>query len=133
VTAARRSSLITAAAGALLAALWFVPTAHAMSGLVPPAPDARSVAPASAQETGRDSSESAASRGATSGSARSALTSTTPTGSFGSAADGTGTGGHLADTGSVDATPYVFGGTLFLCLGAGFVAYSVRRGRWAAY
>jgi hypothetical protein len=36
---------------------------------------------------------------------------------------------QLADTGSVDTTPYVVGGTLFLTLGAGFVVYSVRRER----
>ncbi|OIJ65101.1 hypothetical protein WN71_025140 [Streptomyces mangrovisoli] len=38
-------------------------------------------------------------------------------------------GSQLADTGSVDTTPYVVGGTLFLTLGAGFVVYSVRRER----
>ena len=36
---------------------------------------------------------------------------------------------QLADTGGVDTTPDVVGGTLFLCLGAGFVTYSVRRER----
>ncbi|MEV0437930.1 hypothetical protein AB0I84_11560 [Streptomyces spectabilis] len=39
----------------------------------------------------------------------------------------TATEDRLADTGSVDTTPYVVGGTAFLGLGAGFVAYSVRR------
>ncbi|WP_031083577.1 hypothetical protein [Streptomyces sp. NRRL WC-3549] len=35
----------------------------------------------------------------------------------------------LADTGTgVDTTPYLVGGTLSLCVGAGFVAYSMRRG-----
>lgn len=43
----------------------------------------------------------------------------------------TGAGTQLADTGSVDTTPYLVGGTLFLGLGAGFVAYSVRRERTA--
>ncbi|MER6984212.1 LAETG motif-containing sortase-dependent surface protein, partial [Streptomyces carpinensis] len=38
-------------------------------------------------------------------------------------------GTELADTGSVDTTPYVVGGTLFLAVGAGFVVYSVRRER----
>ncbi|MFD5546651.1 hypothetical protein ACFRSX_01880 [Streptomyces goshikiensis] len=33
----------------------------------------------------------------------------------------------LADTGGVDTTPYLLGGTLCLGLGAGFVAFSVRR------
>lgn len=36
---------------------------------------------------------------------------------------------RLADTGSVDTTPYVIGGSVFLGLGVGFVTYSVRRGR----
>ncbi|MGC8919214.1 LPXTG cell wall anchor domain-containing protein [Streptomyces sp. PG2] len=40
---------------------------------------------------------------------------------------------RLADTGSIDTTPYVVGGTLLLGLGAGFVAYSVRRERATAY
>ncbi|MFD4988351.1 hypothetical protein [Streptomyces sp. NPDC058374] len=38
----------------------------------------------------------------------------------------------LADSGSVDTTPYLVGGTTFLLVGAGFVAYSARRGPWAA-
>ncbi|MFI6880227.1 hypothetical protein ACIBL6_42960 [Streptomyces sp. NPDC050400] len=36
---------------------------------------------------------------------------------------------RLADTGTVDTTPYVVGGSVFLGLGVGFVTYSVRRGR----
>ncbi|MFF1415708.1 LPXTG cell wall anchor domain-containing protein [Streptomyces sp. NPDC058289] len=36
---------------------------------------------------------------------------------------------ELADTGGVDTTPYLLGGTLFLGAGAGFVAFSVRRSR----
>ncbi|MET9323279.1 hypothetical protein ABZX75_24210 [Streptomyces sp. NPDC003038] len=35
----------------------------------------------------------------------------------------------LADSGSVDTTPYLLGGTLCLGLGAGFVTFSVRRSR----
>ncbi|WP_436737062.1 hypothetical protein [Streptomyces sp. BBFR102] len=38
----------------------------------------------------------------------------------------------LADSGSVDTTPYLVGGTAFLLVGAGFVAYSARRGPWLA-
>ncbi|MGW6704466.1 hypothetical protein ACWGDE_06205 [Streptomyces sp. NPDC054956] len=37
----------------------------------------------------------------------------------------------LAETGSVDTTPYLLGGTLCLGLGAGFVTFSVRRSRVA--
>jgi len=40
---------------------------------------------------------------------------------------------QLADTGAVDTTPYLVGGTLFLCLGAGFVTYAVRRERMGAH
>ncbi|MFJ2767574.1 LAETG motif-containing sortase-dependent surface protein [Streptomyces sp. NPDC087300] len=36
---------------------------------------------------------------------------------------------RLAETGGFDTTPYVIGGTAFLGLGAGFVAFSVRRER----
>ncbi|WP_328300471.1 hypothetical protein OG389_23830 [Streptomyces sp. NBC_00435] len=36
---------------------------------------------------------------------------------------------ELADTGGVDTTPYLLGGTLCLGAGAGFVAFSVRRSR----
>jgi hypothetical protein len=35
----------------------------------------------------------------------------------------------LADTGSVDTTPYLISGTGLLGIGAGFVAYSMRVGR----
>ncbi|MBT3156068.1 hypothetical protein KQH42_19800 [Streptomyces sp. CHA1] len=38
----------------------------------------------------------------------------------------------LADSGSVDTTPYLVGGTAFLLAGAGFVAYAARRGPWVA-
>ncbi|MFD9910047.1 hypothetical protein [Streptomyces sp. NPDC059063] len=82
---ASRTLLTAAAAGALLSALWFVPSAKAA-----PAPEQRPAARI-AQETAHE--------------------------------------GDLADTGSVDTTPYVVGGTTLLGLGAGFVAYSVRRER----
>lgn len=36
---------------------------------------------------------------------------------------------RLADTGTVDTTPYVVGGSIFLGLGVGFVTYSIRRTR----
>ncbi|MFJ4710966.1 hypothetical protein [Streptomyces sp. NPDC088785] len=38
---------------------------------------------------------------------------------------------RLADTGTVDTTPYVVGGSAFLGLGVVFVTYSVRRERSA--
>ncbi|MFF3907730.1 hypothetical protein ACFYZJ_17380 [Streptomyces sp. NPDC001848] len=112
MSAARRSSsttrrtLLTAtAAGTLLGALWFVPSANATQN-TPESP-----------------------RTATSTTTDRTTADTTDT------ADATGTTAHteLADTGSVDTTPYVIGGTLFLGLGAGFVTYSVRRERTEAY
>ncbi|GAA3769888.1 hypothetical protein GCM10022206_05600 [Streptomyces chiangmaiensis] len=102
VSAARRSTsttrrtLLTAtAAGTLLGALWFVPSANATQ-----------------HAPGEQTSTS--------------LHTSTETDT---AEDTTATGTQLADTGAVNTTPYVVGGTLFLCLGAGFVAYSVRRER----
>jgi LPXTG-motif cell wall-anchored protein len=106
VSAARRSSstarrtLLTAtAAGTLLGALWFVPSANATQNT----PESPRIA-------------------------TSTTTDRTTT-------DTTGVTAHtqLADTGSVDTTPYVIGGTLFLGLGAGFVTYSVRRERTEGY
>ncbi|RZD63482.1 hypothetical protein C0Q57_20935 [Streptomyces albidoflavus] len=48
----------------------------------------------------------------------------------GSSAEPAGEELLLADSGSVDTTPYLVGGTAFLLVGAGFVAYSARRGPW---
>ncbi|MFD4527647.1 hypothetical protein ACFWP7_27700 [Streptomyces sp. NPDC058470] len=113
MSAARRSLLTATAAGTLLGALWFVPSANATQD-----------EPVSTS-TGAPASPSAG-----------PTTTTT--------VDGTSTGSEpesqlggeptrLADTGSFDTTPYVIGGTLCLGLGAGFVTYSVRRERTAAY
>jgi len=109
--------LLTAtAAGTLLGALWFVPSANATQDEPVEPVSTSTSAPASP----------------------SAGPTTTTT------VDGTSTGSEpesqlggeptrLADTGSVDTTPYVVVGTLCLGLGAGFVTYSVRRERTAAY
>lgn len=92
---ARRTLLTTTAAGTLLCALWFVPSANATDGAGPRSGSADSSAPAQ-QASG---------------------------------AEEITTQETLADTGAgVDTTPYLIGGTAFLCAGAGFVAYSVRRG-----
>ncbi|MFD9502124.1 hypothetical protein [Streptomyces sp. NPDC060035] len=92
---ARRTLLTTTAAGTLLCALWFVPSANATDGAGPQGGSANSSAP-------------------------------------GQQASGTGEIAPqetLANTGAgVDTTPYLIGGTAFLCAGAGFVAYAVRRG-----
>ncbi|MFG2991572.1 hypothetical protein ACGFZK_20160 [Streptomyces sp. NPDC048257] len=107
---ARRPLLTALGATTLLAALWFVPSAGATS---PGAAETRSGAPTGANTAG------------------------TATGAGDSAdAPGTVTGTSagparpqslLADTGSVDTTPYLLGGTLFLGVGAAFVTFSVRR------
>ncbi|MER7488599.1 hypothetical protein ABTY20_22380 [Streptomyces sp. NPDC126497] len=102
MSSALRPLLTATAAGTLLCALWFVPSANATS-----ASDAPSAQP-SPQVTEQ---------------AR-AVSHTTST-----AVRGAGEDVRLADTGSFDSTPYVVGGTACLALGAGFVVYSVRRER----
>ncbi len=99
---ARRSLLTATAAGTLLGALWFVPSANATGDQ--PARTEPSAPPTSQVTT----------------QARAISTDTSGT---------TGDATRLADTGSFDTTPYVAGGTLCLALGAGFVVYSVRRER----
>ncbi|MFF0741225.1 hypothetical protein ACFYVL_12580 [Streptomyces sp. NPDC004111] len=107
--AALRPLLTATAAGGLLAALWFVPSANA-TGETP--------------EQARKAQQAAASapNGPT---ARTAGTGP----AAGTAGASAQSDAHLAlaDTGSVDTTPYLIGGTAFLGIGAGFVTYSVRR------
>ncbi|MGW0768360.1 LPXTG cell wall anchor domain-containing protein [Streptomyces sp. NPDC002676] len=105
MSSARRPLLTATAAGTLLCALWFVPSAHASQD-----DPARAVVTevASTQVT-----------------QQAKAVSTVTAEAAGTATDGA----ELADTGSFDTTPYVVGGTAFLALGAGFVAYSVRRER----
>ncbi|MEV2212867.1 LPXTG cell wall anchor domain-containing protein [Streptomyces sp. NPDC050997] len=93
--------LTATAAGTLLGALWFVPSANATDDH--PARTEPSATPSSQVTT----------------QARVA-TETSST---------TGEGTRLADTGSFDTTPYLVGGTTSLALGAGFVVYSIRRER----
>ncbi|MFE0800903.1 hypothetical protein [Streptomyces sp. NPDC058812] len=102
MSSARRPLLTAAAAGGLLCAMWFVPSANAT-------PDTPVLKSASASPSPQVTEQ-----------ARVASTDT--------AATGEGTA-RLADTGSFDSTPYVVGGALCLGLGAGFVGYSVRRER----
>ncbi|MFF9685030.1 hypothetical protein [Streptomyces sp. NPDC014623] len=95
---ARRTLLTTTAAGTLLCALWFVPSANATG------------------ETETRSSSTGSSAGSPAG-----VRQASATGDFTS-------DDRLADTGpGIDTTPYLIGGTASLCVGAGFVAYSVRR------
>lgn len=121
MSSARRSLLTATAAATVLGALWFVPSAHA-----------------SAEHSGPDgatASNAASPQATQQARAISAAASDTPTGSAEPAtaapsdASTASGGAALADTGSVDTTPYVVGGTLFLGVGAGFVVYSVRRER----
>ncbi|MEV7471300.1 hypothetical protein AB0O20_33080 [Streptomyces kronopolitis] len=116
---ARRPLLTAAAAGSVLFALWFVPSANATAehdGVTAAAPRAAS-APAGRQLADRalEQTRDAGDRSATT-----------------TAHDGAAVGPaphFLADTGSPDTTPYVIGGTACLALGAGLVSYSVRRTR----
>ncbi|MET8284366.1 LPXTG cell wall anchor domain-containing protein [Streptomyces sp. NPDC048448] len=114
MSAARRSLLTATAAGTLLGALWFVPSANA----TPEAPAQHGSAPTADRSA---ATTTAATTTATTAGAEQAVTEPSD--------DHT----RLADTGSVNTTPYVVGGTLFLGLGAGFVTYSVRRERTAAF
>ncbi|MEV6671676.1 hypothetical protein [Streptomyces sp. NPDC051162] len=86
---ARRPLLTAVAAGSLLCAVWFMPSAHAT-----PEP--------SAADTARQESGTAVPQTS------------------------------LADTGSVDTTPYVFGGVAFVAAGGALVTAAVRRSRTAA-
>ncbi|WNE97058.1 hypothetical protein PS467_17820 [Streptomyces luomodiensis] len=96
---ARRPLLTAAAAGSLLCALWFVPSANA----TPEDPGSSSAAAQTAPSSGSGPSTEAV------------------------------PDGNLADTGSVDVTPYLFGGTAFLGLGVAMVTASLRRTRPEAY
>lgn len=100
---ARRSALTALGATTLLAALWFVPSANATA---PGHASGTSGSPASANAQVEVRSAAAA--------------ATVP-----SAEDSPA----LADTGGIDTTPYLLGGTLCLGLGAGFVTFSVRSSR----
>lgn len=109
MSSVRRPLLTATAAGTLLCALWFVPSANASQDSPARETTTRS---GTAYSTPPDAQRARAVPAVAAESVR-------------EAADGT----ELADTGSPDTTPYVVGGTLFLGVGAGFVVYSVRRER----
>jgi len=126
VSAARRSLLTATAAGTLLGALWFVPSANA----TPEKPAQHS------NMSTNTTSRTALQVSTESGDTQSGAADASDAGANDTSSDTTGSrdnGTLLADTGSVDTTPYVVGGTLFLGLGAGCVTYSVRRERTAAF
>lgn len=129
MSTARRTLLTATAAGTLLGALWFVPSASA-SGDTPARAVADAVPTAHATERGRAAGTTADRAAAGAGATGSGTGDTTTADGTDGAGGAAGTGGtELADTGSVDTTPYVVGGSLFLAAGAGFVVYSVRRER----
>ncbi|WP_405543932.1 hypothetical protein OG590_14700 [Streptomyces goshikiensis] len=117
---ARRPLLTALGATSLLAALWFIPSANATA---PGDADTHTTLNALTTQTldapANDPVTAPAAGPATDPVAEPA---TDPT--AGPATDPTLA---LADTGGVDTTPYLLGGTLCLGLGAGFVAFSVRR------
>ncbi|MFF4487108.1 hypothetical protein ACFY0F_11530 [Streptomyces sp. NPDC001544] len=103
MSSVRRPLLTATAAGTLLGALWFVPSANASQDTT-----VRAETPAAQVTQAKAVSEAETQTETTSASADDA---------------------RLADTGSPDTTPYVIGGTFCLAVGAGFVVYSVRRER----
>ncbi|MEU6813241.1 hypothetical protein [Streptomyces sp. NPDC046860] len=113
MASARRPLLTATAAGTLLCALWFVPSANASQD---------------SPSTGSEGVGTAVSGPADSGNPDSGITGQVTTVSQLTGQDASDPA-RLADTGSFDTTPYVVSGTLFLAVGAGFVVYSVRRER----
>ncbi|MGW5638464.1 LPXTG cell wall anchor domain-containing protein [Streptomyces sp. NPDC003832] len=115
MSSARRPLLTATAAGALLCALWFVPSAKASAD--------EPYRPASASGPTTQMTQTTQMTGATEAAEMTQMTQQVPA--------GTTSVSHveLADTGSFDTTPYVLGGTASLALGAGFVVYSIRRER----
>lgn len=116
MSVARRPLLTATAAGTLLCALWFVPSANATAERQ------------AAEQPGSALSDAAFADPASSGTT---LSDPTPSGTTLSGTATQSAGAEpllLAETGSVDTAPYVIGGTACLGIGAGFVAYSMRRG-----
>jgi hypothetical protein len=105
--------LLTAtAAGTLLCALWFVPSANASQNTP-------------ARETATASTPTRVTQVTEVTQVAQVRTVSAP----GTGTDRAAEEAELADTGGFDTTPYVIGGSLFLAVGAGFVVYSVRRER----
>ncbi|MEV0966855.1 hypothetical protein AB0J25_30525 [Streptomyces sp. NPDC049910] len=132
---ALRPLLTAAAAGSLLCALWFVPSANATADGESGQPD-RSRPGASASGAAGVARDAGASPDADTAGGAPAVSHSGATGGVPAADDvrtgageprGEAQGLVLADTGSVDTTPYLVGGTLFLVVGAGFVSHAARR------
>ncbi|MFJ6524344.1 LPXTG cell wall anchor domain-containing protein [Streptomyces longwoodensis] len=127
MSSARRPLLTAAAAGTLLCALWFVPTANATQETADTTGSATSASTQVSTQARATTADAVGTAGRTATAARTAADTTTETITDADGLSGAGT--RLADTGSFDTTPYVVGGTTLLALGAGFVVYSVRRER----
>lgn len=138
MSSALRPLLTATAAGTLLCALWFVPSANATSDLPAGGTPSTSPSPQVTEQARVVSSTSSVSPTAAAPSAASApsaaeVSPATEVSSVSAASsevvDAADGQVRLAATGSFDSTPYILGGTTCLTLGAGFVAYSVRRER----
>ncbi|MEU5244407.1 LPXTG cell wall anchor domain-containing protein [Streptomyces asoensis] len=121
MSSARRSLLTATAAGTLLGALWFVPSANASQD-TPVRTDMTTQVTTRARVASTTTDTTTADLRTDSAAGTTAAES-----ALGAATTDDGT--RLADTGSFHTTPYVVGGTTLLALGAGFVVYSVRRER----
>ncbi|MER6011184.1 hypothetical protein [Streptomyces bluensis] len=123
---ARRTLLTATAAGTLLTALWFVPSANATQDGTEDGTGQlkRELTTMNTDMTSETTETTETSTDAVTTSGTDAVTTS-------DSAQSPGPGTQLADTGSPNTTPYLVGGTVFLGLGAGFVAYSVRRERVA--
>ncbi|WP_110943882.1 hypothetical protein [Streptomyces niger] len=111
-----------AAAGSVLIALCFVPSANAS---VEHHTGSHAAAPAVGQDAPAGSGTTAGSSTASGEQAR-AVPGTQTVGTAGTqGADEV----RLADSGSIDTTPYAVGGTAFLGIGAALVTLAVRRSR----
>ncbi|MFF1560319.1 hypothetical protein [Streptomyces sp. NPDC058279] len=121
---ARRSLLTALGATTLLAALWFVPSANAT------APDQTPVRSGLSDQRSLPDQRALPDRQNRPARENRATLSETATVVDASAPrDAAALPLSLADTGSVDTSPYLMGGALCLGVGAGFVAFSVRRSR----
>ncbi|WP_069770895.1 LPXTG cell wall anchor domain-containing protein [Streptomyces sp. LUP30] len=129
MSSARRPLLTATAAGTLLGALWFVPSANASQD-APVRTETTTQVTTQARAASTTTADAADATRATRATADNASTLTAVRTAADTTTDTTtGDGTRLADTGSFDTTPYVVGGTTLLALGAGFVFYSIRRER----
>ncbi|WP_333740056.1 LPXTG cell wall anchor domain-containing protein [Streptomyces sp. IBSBF 2806] len=129
MSSARRPLLTATAAGTLLGALWFVPSANASQD-APVRTETTTQVTTQARAASTTTADAADATRVTRATADDASTLTAVRTAADTTTDTTtGDGTRLADTGSFDTTPYVVGGTTLLALGAGFVFYSIRRER----